>query len=109
MFVEDPHERIKHDLEEAIMFLASIISREDKAKIHAEIANDPDWEFMHNFSTGMTIRNTLRRGGFFFDPVVNDDAWFKVLREAVCLPEEKIVLTQSIEQRIQKYRITSKE
>ena len=108
LFVEDPNERGRRNLKDAVIFLASIISKEDKAKIHTEIEKDPDWEYMHNLSTGMTIRNALRRGGFSFSPVSDEDAWFKALKEAVCLPIENISLTLWDRSRLQKYQACTK-
>lgn len=108
LFVEDPNKTARRELEGAVIFLASVIPKEDKAKIRTEIEKDPDWEYMHNFSTGMTIRNALRRGGFSFSPVFNGDAWFKALKEAVRLPIEDISLTLWDRWRLQKYHACTK-
>lgn len=102
-FRED-FERVAGDKEDAIMFLASIIPRRNRVRIRAEIKNDKDFEVKQHFFLGMSVRNALRAGDFFYLPETLDFIWFSMLEEAVNLPKDKIILTDSIRERIRKYR-----
>jgi len=97
-------QRTAVDKEEAIIFLASIIPLKDRKRIQTEIEHDNDFDRKHHFSFGMNIRNALRTGGFFYLPETMDIIWFSWLKEAVNLPENRIILTDSIRKRIKKYR-----
>lgn len=91
------------DREEEIVFLASIIPKKNKKWIRAEIEASKDFEARH-FLLGMNIRNALRSGGFSHFHQTLEAIWFSRLKGAVNLPEENIVLTDSLRERIRKYR-----
>lgn len=97
-------DRASADKEEAIVFLASIISMRNKKRIQAEIKNDKDFEVKHHSFLGMKVRNALRAGDFSYLPETLDFVWFSRLKKAVNLPEDKIILTNTIKERIRKYR-----
>lgn len=103
-YFEERMKRVSADQEEAIVYLAKIIPKEDKEQIQRNIENDPDFAAKQHTSLGMKVRNALRAGGFFYDPHTMDFIWPDWLRKAVCLPEDKIVLTDSIRKRIKRYR-----
>jgi hypothetical protein len=97
-------ERVAVDKKEAIIFLASIIPKRNKRHIRTEIEHDRDFDCKHHFSLGMKVRNVLRAGGFFYLPQTMDVIWFSLLKEAVNLSEDRMVLTDSIRKRIKKFR-----
>lgn len=102
--LKESMERVNADQEEAVVFLAKIISRKEKKRIRMSIAKDPEFAVKQHMFFGMNVRNALRAGGFFYDPITMDVIWFDWLKRAVCLPEDKIILTDSIKERIKKYR-----
>jgi hypothetical protein len=97
-------ERASAEREEAIVFLASIIPMRNKKRIQTEIKNDKNFEVKQHFFLGMRVRNALRAGDFSYLPQTLDFIWFPRLEEAVNLPKDKIILTDSIRERIRKYR-----
>ena len=103
-YITEEHKRVQADQEEAIMFLAKIIPKEDKERIRRNIENDPDFVGKQHMFLGMKVRNALRNSGFFYNPHMMDGIWFPWLKEAVCLPEDKIILTDSIKRRIEKFK-----
>lgn len=107
-YITEEFKRVEADQEEAIMFLAKIIPKEDKERIRRNIENDPDFVGKQHMFLGMKVRNALRNGGFFYDPHMMDGIWFPWLKEAVCLPEDKIILTDSNQERIKKYQTSIK-
>lgn len=96
--------RAEGDRNEAIVFLAAIIPKEDRERIHSEIENDPEFVGKQHMFLGLKVRNALRMSDFFYSPHLMDYIWFPWLRDAVSLPEEKIILTESIKERITKYQ-----
>ena len=75
-----------------------------KNRIRLEIKNDPKFVDKHHLlGLGTRVRNALRMGGFFYNPHTMDGIWFGWLKEAVCLPEDKIILTDSMKERIERY------
>lgn len=102
-FLQRELDRAKADEEEAILFLASIVPEESRKKIQNEIENDTRFAAKHHFSLGLTVRNTLRTGGFQYTPNTLDTIWPSWLKKAVNLPKDTIILTDSIKARIKKY------
>jgi|NGEPerStandDraft_9_1074522.scaffolds.fasta_scaffold58661_1 hypothetical protein len=41
------------------------------------------WHIELTFSFGMYVRNTLRKGGFDWDPCTLDDMWVELIQKAV--------------------------
>jgi hypothetical protein len=91
------------DRKDAVLFLSRIISEENKARIRREMENDAHFAAKQHHFFGSQVRGALRAGGFFYDPIVMDDIWFSWVKEAVYLPKDKIVITYSINERIQRY------
>lgn len=54
----------------------------------------------------MKVRNALRTAGFFYSPEVMDAVWFGWLKRAVSLPKKETILTDSLRDKIKKYRST---
>jgi hypothetical protein len=106
--LEKDFERASSDEEEAIAFLASIIPQKDKIRIRKEIESNPDFAAKQHMFLGMTTRNALRVGGFHYMPYTMDVIWFSWLKKAVNLPEDNIVVTDSVRGRIKKYRASIK-
>jgi hypothetical protein len=106
--LEKDFERAYADEEEAIVFLASIVPKKDKIRIRKEIESNPDFAAKQHMSIGMTTRNALRVGGFYYMPHTMDFIWFSWLKKAVNLPEDNIVVTDSVKGRIKKYRASIK-
>jgi hypothetical protein len=102
-YFDDAFKRANADQEQAVRFLSQIIPSEDKTQIRHQIENDPNFAGREHLSFGMNVRNALRAGGFFYDPHVMDSIWFSWLKEAVCLPENKKAITDSVRTRIKKY------
>ncbi len=96
-------ERADADCKEAIVFLAAIISKEDRQRIRLMIGSAPEFRAREHLSLGMKTRNVLRWGGFFYNPHLMDYIWFPWLKKAVDLPENEIALTDSIKERIKSY------
>lgn len=93
--------RVYADQKEAIVFLAKIIPKEDKERIRRKLEKHPDLLPMF---LGMKVLNALRIGGFFYGPHTMDFIWFGWLKEAVSLPEDRIILTDSVRRRIKEFR-----
>lgn len=97
-------ERAHADEEEAVVFLANIIPKKDKERIRKAIEKDPEFRVKQHLFLGMRARNALRTGGFFYTPEVMDGIWFDWLKKAVCLPKKETILTDSLRDRIKKFR-----
>jgi len=98
------------DEEEAVVFLSSIISKKAKKNIRKEIEEDPTlWWARHLGLLGMNIRNALRRAGFDYNYPTLVGIWSSWLWKAVFLPEEEIILTDSVKERIQRYKTRLEE
>lgn len=95
---------VNADREEAVLFLANLIEMKDRDLIRSKIESEPDFGAMQHMFLGMNVRNALRGAGFFYDPHTMDYIWYDWLKEAVSLPEEKVVLTDNIRRRIRRYR-----
>jgi hypothetical protein len=100
---DEAFRRAESEREEAAVFISRIIPEEDKDRIRHEIEIDANFAGREHHFFGMKVRNALRAGGFFYDPHVMDCIWFSWLKEAVCLPKDKIVITDSLRRRIRKY------
>lgn len=101
---EKDMDQVRADEEQAIIFLAKVISKKAKVQIKKEIEANPRLEGMTLIPLGLKTRNALRGGGFFYLPETMDLIWVSWLRKAVYLPENKVILTDSIKERIKKYR-----
>ena len=92
------------DEKEAIVYLAKIIPEEAKKQIKRNIYDDPDFAVRQHMFLGMRVRNALRVAGFSYGSQVMDRMWFRWLEKAVNLPEDKIMLTDSLKRRMERYR-----
>jgi hypothetical protein len=92
------------DKQEAIVFLAKIIPTKDKEQIRISIEKDLEFERKQHMFLGMNVRNALRAGGFSYFQEVMDLIWFRWLKEAVCLTEDKIVLSDTPKERVEKFQ-----
>ena len=101
---EKDMDRVRADEEQAVIFLARIIPKKAKVQIKNEIEVNPRLEGVKFISLGLQTRNALRAGGFFYLFETMELIWDSWLRKAVYLPENKIILTDSIKERIKKYR-----
>jgi hypothetical protein len=75
--------------EEAARFLARSIEPDARRRILVALQSNPG-EVMSSFRLGMSVRNTLRSGGFTEESlgVSNlDDVWYELLEAAVRLRE----------------------
>jgi hypothetical protein len=97
---------INPDREEAVLFLANVIAKKERDLIRLQMDVDPNTAraSMQHMFLGMNVRNALRGAGFFYDPFTMDYIWYDWLKDAVSLPEEKVVLTDDIKMRIDKYK-----
>jgi hypothetical protein len=98
--------RVNADREEAVLFLANIIAKKDRDLIRAKMDNGSRVaraRLEHMF-LGMNIRNALRGAGFSYDLHTMECIWYDWLKEAVSLPDEKVVLTDNIKMRKKRFR-----
>ena len=66
----------KEEKERAIQYLIENIPEDCLKKIFDKIQNEGlDWMITMHFELGMYVRNTLREGGFDWDPMLLDDIW----------------------------------
>lgn len=72
--------------EGAIKYLMAHVPRNHVQELLELIKDDKEWDSWigqvhHGYGT--YIRNLLRYGGFMWDPIVMDDTWAEVLKEAI--------------------------
>lgn len=96
-------DNVKTDENEAIAFLATIIPEKSKRQIIEGIKTNEKSLSLHQMLMGMWVRNALRSGGFCYDLFVMERIWDDWLGKAVTLPGNKIIVTESIRKRIEKY------
>lgn len=94
--------RVNADREEAVLFLANSITKKDRDLIRFKMNGESHFGVMEPMLLGMAVRNLLRGAGFFYDLFTLENVWYDWLKEAVSLPDEKVVLTDSI--RVRKSR-----
>ena len=95
---------VNADREEAVLFLANIIAEKERDLIRSKMDSGPHFGAMEHMFLGINIRNALRGAGFFYDAHTMDYIWYYWLKDAVSLPDEKVVLTGNITTRISRYR-----
>jgi len=91
---------------DAINFLAHITSEKQKESariIFRKWGSSSNKEKLGIFLLGPSIRNSLRMAGFPWDSQILEGAWLDLFSEAVNLPEEKIVISSSIEEAIKRF------
>jgi hypothetical protein len=96
--------------EEVTTLLASIIPKKDKKRIRTVVEENPTlWWAKHHHFLGMNVRNTLRRAGFDFSDITMDNMWPFWVENAIYLSEDRLVLTDSIKRRIDRWKARLKE
>ena len=69
--------------ERAIQYLMDNIPEDCLKKVHDKIQKEGlEWMISKHFELGMYVRNTLREGGFDWDPTLLDDTWSELIRIA---------------------------
>jgi hypothetical protein len=91
---------------QAILFLAAVIPKTAKNQIQIEMIGEPNFVGKYHFGLGLWVRNTLRVAGFRWGAQILDECWFKLLSEAVNLPDEKIVLSPSLEAMVEQQKVS---
>jgi hypothetical protein len=92
---------------DAIIFLAHVTSKKQKDETRRILSN---WESSSNKERlgvhllGIAIRNALRAGGFPWGSLTLDTIWLDLYAEAVDLPEERMVLSKSVEEAVERFR-----
>ena len=102
--LNDYRSHINADREEAVLFLANLIEKKERDSIRSKMDNEPHFGALQHMFLGISVRNALRGAGFFYDPHTMDHIWYCWLKEAVSLPDEKVVLTDNVKTRISRYR-----
>ena len=73
----------KEEKEKAIQYLIDNIPEDCLKKIFDKIQSEGlDWMITMHFELGMYVRNTLREGGFNWDPMLLDDIWSELICKA---------------------------
>ena len=99
--------------EDGVMFLAVLTSEEDKQRFRKEMGEYPDFKWVsrpYHLMLGLSVRNTLRMGGFRYDHITMDAIWAPWLQKAVFLPDEELdpgkvaVYLTEYKANIEKYR-----
>jgi hypothetical protein len=73
----------KEEKEKAIQYLMDNIPEDCLKKVWDKIQSEGlDWMISKHFELGMYVRNTLREGGFDWDPTLFDDTWSELIRIA---------------------------
>jgi hypothetical protein len=101
--------RAMADEEDAVAYLAGIISKKTKKTIRSELERDGYVDFFarQHMWFGMNIRNELRKAGFVYDSLVMDGIWFSWLLKAIRLPENHVAVSSKIGRKIWNFRIKS--
>jgi hypothetical protein len=69
--------------ERAIQYLMDNIPEDCLKKVHDKIQKEGlEWMISKHFELGMYVRNSLREGGFDWDPTLLDDTWSELIRIA---------------------------
>ena len=69
--------------EEAIRYLMANIPEDCLRKVNIMIQNKGQmWRLSLHLNFGMYVRNILREGGFYWDPLALDDLWNTLVEEA---------------------------
>lgn len=69
--------------EEAIRYLIANIPEDCLRKVSIFIQNKGRmWRLSLHLNFGMYVRNILREGGFYWDPLALDDLWSTLVEEA---------------------------
>ena len=73
----------KEEEEKAIQYLMNNIPEDCLKKVWIKIQSDGlDWMISRHFELGMYVRNSLREGGFDWDPTLLDDTWSDLICKA---------------------------
>jgi hypothetical protein len=69
--------------EKAIQFLTDNISKDCLKKVWVAVQNKGScWSLLVHMDFGMYVRNTLRKGGFDWNPYALDASWSMLIEEA---------------------------
>ena len=107
--IEFERTRAMADEEDAVAYLAGILSKKTKKIILSELERDGHFHFFarQHMWLGRNIKNELRRAGFVYNDLVMDGIWCSWLLEAVSLPENHVAVSSRIRRKILNYRIKS--
>jgi hypothetical protein len=99
--------RAMADEEDAVAYLAGILSKKTKKMIASELERDAGFFARQHMWFGRTIRNELRRTGFAYNDLLMDGIWYPWLRMAIHLPQNHVAVSSKIRRKIWNYRIKS--
>lgn len=75
--------KIKDQKEKAVEYLMNNIPEDCLKKAWDRMQKEGRfWDIEISFSFGMYVRNTLREGGFHWDPCTLDDMWVELIQKA---------------------------
>jgi len=97
--------RAMADQENAVAYLAGILSKKTKKMIASELERGAGFFAEQHMWFGRSIRNELRRAGFAYDDLLMDGIWYPWLRMAIHLPKNHVVVSSEIRRKIWNYRI----
>lgn len=91
------------DEDDAVVYLAGILSKEMKKALRSEVRRDHDFFAHMGAGSGKHISDELEKAGFKYEYLIIDGVWYPWLLKAIELPEKHVV-SLKIRRKIWKYR-----
>ena len=98
--------RAMADEDDAVAYLAGILSKEMKEVLRVEVRRDSDFFAHMSAWWGRYISKELGKAGFKYEYLIVDGVWYPWLLKALELPEKHVV-SLKIRKKVWKYRFKS--